>query len=113
MEPWEEEEIFDSLQSARARDDLFGIDSGRGILGDMVADRELAQDIASGMDIREDLTRQRAMDDLFGTGRRSHGILSDMLTDDLIARDVEQGMDIGEAVAREEFWADVFDDLFS
>ncbi len=113
MEPWEnEDEIFDSLQSARARDDLFGIDSGRGILGDMAADRELAQDIASGMDIRDALNRQRAMDDLFGTGR-SHGILSDMLTDDLIARDVEQGMDIGEAIAREEFWADAMDDLFS
>lgn len=110
---WEKEnDIYDSLQRAHARDDLFGIDSGRGILGDMQADRELAHDIASGMDVRDALMRQRAMDDLFGEGR-SHGILNDMLTDDLIARDVENGMDIGEAISKEEFWADTFDDLFN
>lgn len=110
---WEKEnDIYDSLQRAHARDELFGIDSGRGILGDMQADRELAHDIASGMDVRDALTRRRGMDDLFGEGR-SHGILNDMLTDDLIAKDVENGMDIGEAISKEEFWADTFDDLFN
>jgi len=113
MEYWEnEDDIFDSIQRSRAVGDLFGENSGRGILGDMAADRELAHDIASGMDIRDALGRQRAMDDLFGTGR-SHGILNDMLTDDLIARDVEAGMDIGEAIAKEEFWADAWDHLFN
>lgn len=110
---WEKEnEIYDSLQRAHARDDLFGIDTGRGILGDMQVDRELAHDIASGMDIRDALARQRGMDDLFGEGR-SHGILNDMLTDDLIARDVANGMDLGEAISKEEAWADFFDDLFN
>ena len=112
MEPWEkEDEIFNSIQRSRAIGDLFGENSGRGILGDMAADRELAHDIASGMEVRDALERQRGMDYLIGD-RRSNGILSDMLTDDLIARDVENGMDIGEAITREEAWADFFDDLF-
>ena len=110
---WEnEDEIFDSIQRSRAMGDLFGENSGRGILGDMAADRELAHDIASGMDVRDALERQRGMDYLLGD-RRSYGILSDMLTDDLIARDVESGMDIGEAIAKEEFWANAWDELFN
>ena len=113
MESWDrEDELYDSLQHSQAIDDLFGRTSGRGILGDMAVDRELAHEIASGMDVRDALERQRGMDYLFGD-RRSHGILNDMLTDDLIARDVENGMDIGEAISREEFWADAFDDLFN
>ena len=113
MNPWEDEnEIYDSIQRSRAVGDLFGESSGRGILGDMAADRDLAHDIASGMNVRDALDRQRGIDYLVGD-RRSHGILNDMLTDDLIARDVENGMDIGEAIAKEEFWADAFDDLFN
>ena len=112
MEPWENEnDIFSSIQRSRATDDLFGQSSGRGILGDAAADRQLAQDIADGKNIRDALERQRALDDLIGD-RRSHGILNDMLTDDLIARDVENGMDIGEAISKEESWADFWDDLF-
>ena len=113
VKSWEkEEEIFDSIQRSRTIGDMLGESSGRGILGDLAADRELAHDIASGMDVREALDRQRGMDYLFGD-RRSHGILSDMLTDDLIARDVESGMDIGEAIAKEEFWANAWDELFN
>lgn len=127
MNPWEDDDqsgndgfpdysretdIYNSLQSSRAMDDLFGLSSGRGILGDMAADQQLAQDIASGMDVRDALERQRGMDYLIGD-RRSNGILSDMLTDDLIARDVENGMDIGEAVSKEESWANFWDDMFS
>ena len=113
MEPWKnEDEIFDSIQRSRAMDDMFGESSGRGILGDMAADRELAHDIASGMEVRDALDRQRGMDYLIGD-RRSNGILSDMLTDDLIARDVEAGMDIGEAISREESWANFWDDMFN
>lgn len=113
MEPWnQEEEIFDSIQRSRATGDLFGESSGRGILGDMAADRDLAHDIASGMSVRDALENQRGIDYLVGD-RKSHRVLNDMLTDDLIAQDVENGMDIGEAIAKEEFWADAFDDLFS
>ena len=113
MEPWEkEDEIFNSIQRSRAIGDLFGENSGRGILGDMAADRELAHDIASGMEVRDALERQRGMDYLIGD-RRSNGILSDMLTDDRIARDVEDGMDIGEAIAKEESWANFWDDMFN
>ena len=113
MDPWnQEDEIFNSIQHSRAIDDLFGENSGRGILGDLAADRDLAHDIASGMDVRDALERQRGLDYLMGD-RKSHGILNDMLTDDLIAQDVKNGMDIGEAIAREEFWADTFDDLFN
>ena len=113
MNPWEDEnEIYDSIQRSRAVGDLFGESSGRGILGDMAADRDLAHDIASGMNVRDALDRQRGIDYLVGD-RRSHGILNDMLTDDLIARDVENGMDIGEAIAKEEFWANAFDELFN
>lgn len=113
MEPWEkEEEIFQSLQQSRAVSDLLGESSGRGILGDAAADRELAHDIASGLDVRQALDRQRGMDYLFGD-RRSNGVLSDMLTDELIARDAEQGMDIGEAMTREESWANFWDDMFN
>ena len=113
MEPWKnEDDIFDSLQRSRAMDDLFGQSSGRGILGDAAADRQLAQDIANGMNVRDALERQRGIDYIIGD-RRSHGILNDMLTDELIARDVENGMDIGEAVAKEEFWGNFFDDLFN
>lgn len=107
-----EEDIFNSIQSSRAADDLFGTDSGRGTLGDAAADRQLARDIASGMDVRDTLDRQRGIDYLVGD-RRSHGILNDMLTDDLIARDVENGMDIGEAISKEESWADFWDDMFN
>lgn len=105
-----EADIYNSLQQSRAMDDVFGIDSGRGILGDMAADQQLAHDIASGMEIRDALERQRGIDYLLGD-RRSNGILSDMLTDDLIAQDVENGMDIGEAVSREQSWANFWDDL--
>ena len=50
MEPWKnEDDIFDSLQRSRAMDDLFGQSSGRGILGDAAADRQLSQDIANGI----------------------------------------------------------------
>ena len=113
MEPWEkEDEIFNSIQRSREIGDLFGENSGRGILGDMAADRELAHDIASGMEVRDALERQRGMDYLIGD-RRSNGILSDMLTDDRIARDVEDGMDIGEAIAKEESWANFWDDMFN
>ena len=107
-----ENDIYNSLQRSRATDDLFGIDSGRGILGDMAADQQLAHDIASGMNVRDALERQRGMDYLFGD-RRSNGILSDMLTDDLIARDVENGMDIGEAISREQSWANFWHDMFN
>ena len=111
MKSWDnEDEIFDSIQRSRAIGDLFGENSGRGILGDLAADSELAHDIASGLDVRDALEHQREIDYLIGD-RRSHGILSDMLTDDLIAQDVKNGMDIGEAIAREEFWAEIFDDL--
>jgi len=111
-DPMREADIYNSLQSSRARDDLFGISSGRGILGDMAADQQLAHDIASGMNVRDALERQRGLDYIMGD-RRSNDILSDMLTDDLIARDVENGKDIGEAVAKEEFWGNFFDDLFN
>ena len=112
MEPWDKEnEIFDSLQRARALGDLTGESSGRGILGDICTDRQLAGDIANGVPVRDALERQRAVDDLVGD-RRSHGVLADMLTDDLIARDVENGMDIGEAVMKEESWSNFFDELF-
>ena len=107
-----EADIFNSLQQSRAMDDLFGISSGRGILGDLAADQELSHDIASGMDVREALERQRGLDYLIGD-RRSNGILSDMLTDDLIAQDVENGMDIGEAISKEQSWANFWDDLFN
>ena len=93
MESWKEEGIFDSIQRSRETDDLFGIDSGRGILGDAAADRQLARDIASGMNVRDALERQRGIDYIIGD-RRSHGVLNDMLTDDLIARDMENGMEI-------------------
>ncbi len=113
MEPWDnEDDIFNSIQRSRATDDLFGIDSGRGILGDAAADRQLAQDIANGMNVRDALERQRGIDYIVGN-RLSHGVLNDMLTDDFIARDVENGMDIGEAISKEEFWADFWDDLFN
>ena len=127
MNPWDEDynvggdntpdfdlenNIYNSLQSSRAMDDLFGIDSGRGILGDMAADQQLAHDISSGTSVRDALERQRGMDYLFGD-RRSNGILSDMLTDDLIARDVENGMDIGEAISKEQSWANFWDDMFN
>ena len=60
MEPWKnEDDIFDSLQRSRAMDDLFGQSSGRGILGDAAADRQLAQDIANGMNVRDTLERSR------------------------------------------------------
>jgi len=108
----DEKDIFDSIQRSRAMDDLFGENSGRGILGDAAADRQLAQDIASGMSVRDALDRQRGLDFLMGD-RRSHGVLNDMLTDDLIARDVENGMEIGEAISREESWASIWDDLFN
>ena len=112
-DPFENEnDTFNSIQSSRATDDLFGYSSGRGILGDMAADRQLSHDLASGMNIRDALEAQRGVDDLIGD-RKSHGVLNDMLTDDLIARDVENGMDIGEAISREEFWADTFDQLFN
>ena len=107
-----ENEILDSVQRSRRLDDLFGIESGRGILGDLAADAQLAHDIASGMSVRDALEEQRLVDYTIGD-RRSNGILSDMLTDDLIAQDVENGMDIGEAIAREEFWSNTFDDLFN
>ena len=113
MEPWEkEDEIFNSIQRSRAIGDLFGENSGRGILGDAAADRQLAHDIASGMSVRDALEQQRGLDYIMGD-RRSNGILSDMLTDDLIAQDVENGMDIGEAIAKEESWSNFFDDLFN
>ena len=110
--PKDEKDIFNAIQRSRALDDLFGENSGRGILGDAAADRQLAQDIASGMNVRDALDRQRGLDYLIGD-RRSHGVLSDMLTDDMIARDVENGMDIGEAIAKEESWADFWDDMFN
>lgn len=113
MEPWEKEnEIFNSIQQSRAAGDLFGESSGRGILGDLSADSQLAHDIANGASVRDALEWQRGIDYMVGD-RRSNGILNDMLTDDLIARDVENGMDIGEAITREEAWADFFDDLFN
>ena len=113
MTPWEKKnEIYDSIQRSRAMGDLFGESSGRGILGDMAADRQLAHDIASGIPVRDALENQRGMDYLIGD-RRSNGILNDMLTDDLISQDVENGMDIGEAIAKEEFWSNTFDDLFN
>ncbi len=113
MDPLESEnEIFNSIQRSRAIGDIFGESSGRGIAGDAFADRDLAHDIASGMDVREALERQRGMDYLIGD-RRSNGILCDMLTDDLIAEDVENGMDIGEVIAKEEFWSNFCDDLFN
>ena len=112
MEPLKDKrEIFNSLQQSRALGDLLGENSGRGILGDAAADEQLAQDIASGMDVRQALDRQRGIDYLVGD-RRSHGLLNDMLTDDLIAQDVENGMDIGEAIAKEEAAADFWDALF-
>jgi len=107
-----EDEIYNSIQHSRTIGDLFGENSGRGIMGDALADRELAHDIASGMDVRDALERQRGLDYLMGD-RRSNGILSDMLTDDLIAQDVENGMDIGEAIAKEESWANFWDDMFN
>ena len=106
------DEIYGSIQRSRAMSDLFGESSGRGILGDSAADWGLAQDIASGMDVREALERQRGIDYLMGD-RRSNGILSDMLTDDFIAQDVRNGMDIGEAIAKEESWANFWDDFFN
>jgi len=105
-------DIYGSIQRSRAIGDLFGESSGRGILGDSAADWGLAQDIASGMNVRDALERQRGIDYLIGD-RRSNGILSDMLTDDFIAQDVENGMDIGEAIAKEESWANFWDDLFN
>ncbi len=119
-DPWDESgeslknenDIFNSIQRSRMIGDFFGESSGRGILGDAAADSMLAQDIASGMSVRDALERQRGIDYLIGD-RRSNGILSDMLTDDLIAQDVENGMDIGEAIAKEEFWGNFFDDLFN
>ena len=104
------DEIARSLHRARMSYDLFGESSGRGILGDSIADWQLAQDLASGMDIREALSLQRGVDYLVGD-RRSSGIIGDALTDDLIARDIENGMDIGEAVVKNESWANFFDDL--
>ena len=92
--------------------DIFGESSGRGILGDALADGQLAHDIASGMSVRDALEEQRLVDYMVGD-RRSNGILNDMLTDDLITQDVENGMDIGEAIAKEEFWSNAFDDLFN
>ena len=103
-----EEEIFDSLQRMRRADALFGIDSGRGILGDMLADRQLAQDIASGMDVRCALGRQRMMDELMGN-RRSNDMLADLITDEFIANDFESGCDLGEAITRQRFLDDLFD----
>ena len=105
-------EIFNALQQSRAMDDLFGIDSGRGILGDMAADHQLTYNIVSGMHIREALEHQRGTDYLF-SDRRNNGFLNDMLTDDLFALDVETGMDIGEAIAKEESWANFRDDIFN
>ena len=107
-----ENDIFDSIQRSRMIGDLVGEDSGRGILGDALADSQLAHDIASGMSVRDALEEQRLVDYMVGD-RRSHGIFPDMLTDDLIAEDVENGMDIGEAIAKEEFWSNAFDDLFN
>ena len=112
-DPWQtENEIFTSIQRSRMIGDLFGESSGRGIGGDVLADSQLAHDIASGMSVRDALEEQRLVDYMVGD-RRSNGILSDMLTDDLIAQDVENGMDIGEAIAREESWGNFFDDLFN
>ncbi len=107
-----ENDIYNSIQSSQAMGDLFGESSGRGILGDSLSDRYLAQDIASGMSVRDALEQQRLVDYTIGD-RRSNGILNDMLTDDLIAQDVENGMDIGEAIAKEEFWSNAFDDFFN
>ncbi len=112
MVPWDREnEIFNSLQRARELGELAGEKSGRGIPGDICADRQLAHDIANGVPVRDALERQRAVDDLVGD-RRSHGAPADMLTDDLIARDVENGMDIGDAMMREEAWGRFFDRAF-
>ena len=111
-DPWKKEnEIFNSIQRARMAGDFFGESSGRGIIGDSIADRQLAHDIAFGMDIREALGQQRGVDYLIGD-RRSGGILGDLYTDELIARDVESGMDIGEAIVKNESWSNFFDDLF-
>lgn len=103
-----EDEIFASLQRMRTLDDLFGIDSGRGIIGDMIADRQLARDIADGSDVRDALASQRLMDNLFGNGH-SHGIISDMIEDNIIAADYENGNDIGEAIAKQRFWDNLFE----
>ena len=92
-----EDEIFDSLQRMRAVDDLFGIDSGRGILGDMLEDRILARDIADGRSVMDALAAQHARDDLFGTGQRD--IFSDMARDAAVAGAFEQGADLGESIA--------------
>ena len=113
MKPWDKEnEIFNTLQRARALGELMGENSGRGILEDISADRQLAHDIANGVPVRDALARRRNMDVLFGSGK-SRGALADMLTDDLIAGDVENGADIGEAMIREEACSDLFEDLFS
>ena len=105
-------DIYQSIQRSRMAGDLFGESSGRGIAGDSIADWQLAQDIASGTNVRDALERQRGLDYLVGD-RRSNGILNDMLTDDLIAQDVENGMDIGEAIAKEESWSNFWDDFFN
>lgn len=108
----DEKDIYDSIQRSRAMDDLLGENSGRGILGEAGADQQLAQDIASGMNVRDALDRQRGIDYIIGD-RRSHGILNDMLTDNLSARDIKNGMDIGEAITKEESWADFWDVIFN
>ena len=116
MDDWDErtrkaDEIYRSLNRARMSYDLDGESSGRGILGDSIADWQLAQDLASGMDVREALSLQRGVDYLTGD-RHSSGILGDALLDEQIARDIENGMDIGEAIIKNESWAHFFDDLF-
>ena len=58
MKYWEkEEEIYNAIQRNRAISRLFGMASGRRIFGDAAADRQLARDIASGMDVRDALSR--------------------------------------------------------
>lgn len=103
-----EDEIFDSLRRMRERDALFGIDSGRGILGDMMADRQLARDIADGMGVRDALAGQRGMDYLCDDVK-SNGVLSDLLEDDAIAADFENGRDLGDAISEQRFWDDLFE----
>ena len=103
-----EDDLFNSLQRTSTLDYLFGIDSGRGILGDMLADRELAHDIASGMNVRDALAKQRFMDDLFGDGH-NHGIISDMISDGIVADEFENGRDLGDTLSEQRFWDDLFD----
>lgn len=102
-----EDEIFDSLTRMRAADSFFGVDSGRGFLGDYAADRQLAHDIAEGRDVRDALADQRLMDSLFGQDH-SKGIIADVLTDNAIASAYENGRDLGDAIADQRFMDDLF-----